>query len=173
MTISMNQGTQLDIAVIAMTTNKSFNEIAKDFGISKDAVERFVEEHAVKAKSLISHDVVVKVGVDRRSPNRRKEDSINVDVAIRHAHDMLLVIRTLPKHHQKIVCQYLSYEQDKKSVRYIVMNIIERHMIARTLTSYNRLTIIAEIMEKTGHNLHNASKYFSGYKKLFGGYQDK
>jgi len=57
-----------------------------------------------------------------------------------------------------------------KSIRFIVMEVIESHKAQGTLTKENRQEIINQIVEATGHDEKQAKKYFSGYKKVFGGW---
>lgn len=57
-----------------------------------------------------------------------------------------------------------------KSIKQLVLEVLEKHDKAKTLTKENRGEIIEEIMEATNHDRKQASKYFSGYKKKFGGY---
>ena len=59
-----------------------------------------------------------------------------------------------------------------KSIKDIVIGTMEKYKNKNKFTLENREKMIDEIMKATGHDHAIASKYFSGYKKHIGDYQE-
>lgn len=59
------------------------------------------------------------------------------------------------------------------SIKSQVLEILTKARDENKLTKSNRETLIADIMEATGHDKKQASKYFAGYKKIVGDYQEE
>lgn len=143
------------------------------------AFEVLLMEHTGKTKKEIAEECEVKPQFVDRYANKYKLDALKTIQSAAAASLDKNVIQLLnrlpaepdekeqPRHGRG------RQERGRKTIRDIVLEVMNAYYDAEEFTKDNREAMILEIMQKTGHDHETASKYFSGYKKQVGEYQDE
>lgn len=177
--------TQIDIAIAVLNGNTTKKQIAADFGVSTDSVRRYANKHEDEARRIIENMADM---TDDEPKAEEKEEVAAEDNGAQKS--MEEIMETLNDNQRKVLEDFYTKRDENtdfvdrigkrgrnpdgvKSIRQIVMEVLDKHFNEGTLIKDNRTKIIKEIMDETGHDRVKSAKYFSGYKKYFGGYQDQ
>jgi predicted transcriptional regulator len=176
--------TQIDIAIAVLNSNTTKKQIAADYGVSSDSVSRYANKHEDEARNIISKMADM---TDESETTDEVENDTDKNDATKSMEE---IMKTLNSNQQKILTDFYNKREENtdfvnrvgqrgrnpdgvKSIRQLIMEVIDTHFKEKTLLRENRQKIVKQIMDATGHNRVQSAKYFSGYKRLFGGYQDK
>jgi len=164
MTTQIDIQTKIAVAVEVLNTEKTKAEISREFNVSTRSVGRWADQFKSEAEQVL---------MDQQNKSKEATE-----------------IKTHVEEYQKRIIEnyYAKKNEDLKeqnrkgvrgrpakgvkTIRQIVMETIEFYKDRGLLTKDNRKKIIEDIMEETGHDYKVSAKYFSAYKKLFGGYDE-
>jgi transposase len=154
----ISNDTKTTVAIEVLSSEKTKSQIAKEFGISVRSVGRWADKFKNEAQEILSkkEENVVSTSINK------KEEKILADYYENKHYDMINVDRRFKRGVPK---------KGTKSIRHMVLEIVEARKDKNELTKANRSVIIQEISDTIGHEYKRCIWYFSVYKKVLGGYQ--
>lgn len=137
------------------------------------AIEVLLQEETGKTKAQIAEEYGVSLQwIDRYAKKYRIDALKWIDLAL-HNSKVMKMLEELPSEIEyKEKPRRGRPPKGDRPIREIVLEVMHGFAEVGEFTKENRELMIQEIMNKTGQGHFSASKYFSGYKKQVGEYQD-
>lgn len=158
--------TKIQVALEVLKTDKTKSSIADEFGVSIRSVGRWFDKYQNDAQTIIDEENKKNVVDDATKIKKsviEKEKKILEDYYAKKDDNLVEVDRRFKRGAPKKGC---------KSIRHIVLEVMEEYKGRGELTKENRVKITQELSDKIGHEYQRCNWYFLVYKKVLGGYQD-
>ena len=152
---------KINIAVEVLSTEKSKAEIAREYNVSARSVGRWATQFQIDAESIINTKDEAK---EIENSVSEKEAKILADYRSNKGQNTDVEDRRFKRG---------AAPKGVKTIRELILDIMEERVAKGELIKANQKEITKQISDAIGHEYSRCTWYFSVYKKIVGGYQDK